>query len=105
MDRLSQFLPSLHILGRQPVVPLYLSQEPVEGLQVVPGGPGQVVERGVQLLLSGQSLVTLLVDVLQTLVEVITVVLAQSTEPLSPRELGTPLLQEINILPCGANTF
>ena len=105
MDRIRQFLPSLHIRGRQTVVLLYLSQEPVKGLQVVPGGPGQVVEGGVKLPLSGQSLVTLLIDVFKTLGEVVTVVFTQPTEPLGPRELGTSLLQEINILPCGRNSF
>ena len=68
------------------------------------GWSGQVGEGGVQLPHPGQSLVARLRDVLQTLAQVITVILTQPAEPSGSRELGTLLFQEENIFPCDRNT-
>ena len=105
MDRISQVLSRLDILVRQPVVPPYLRQESVQRLQVVFGRSGQVGEGGVQLPQSGESLVARLRDVLQTLAQVVTVVLCQATEPPGSGELDTFLFQRENIFTCGRNRF
>lgn len=100
VDRVSQVLSGLDILSGEAVVPLDVFQEFVEGLEVMSGGSGQVGQGGVQLPQSGESLVAGLGDVVQALAQVVAVVLAQATEPTSPGELGTLLLQGENIFSC-----
>ena len=62
-------------------------------------------EGGVQLPQSGESLIARLRDVLQTLAQVVTVVLCQATEPPGSGKLGTFLFQRENIFTCGRNRF
>ena len=104
MDRISQVLPCPDVIRRQAVVGLDVSQQLVERLQVMFGWSGQVGQSHVQLPQSGQPLVAGLGDVVQALAEVVTVVLAQATEPPGSRELGAFLLEGKQIFACGRNT-
>ena len=103
MDRVSQVLSSPDVVRRQAVVGLNVSQQFVERLKVMFGGSGQVGQSHVQFPHSGQSLVAGLGDVVQALAEVVTVVLAQATEPPGSGELGAFLLQGKQIFACGRN--